>query len=601
MTEQRRRLQRVVIAASMLALLGVLMLMVAALRGAATEDRIRHEVIAQRLFDELERELTALVNREESRSFLEYRYFFVPEGQVLSASLVRSPISKLPQEDVLVGYFQIDPDGQLFTPSQPRENELELACNSTDYVPSPELDALQDELIRLTTGVDWEDGGILAAEPLTLPPPETAYQSSIQSLNRAKDSRQGKQQLNKVDSANFQGFTNNELEIQAIVAQDDWMVGVPDERLPADLLGEQIDVVISPLSGLQVEDRLLLHRTVRFSGRIYRQGFVLDADALLAKISKAVLAGSELSPFVVLSVEPVDASYSFSHRFAAPFTDLTVHASIAKIPGAVSGQRLAVLSLSAALLLTIALGGVALRRMVTAELEFAERRTDFVSAVTHELRTPLTAIRMYGEMLRDGMVPAADRQQQYYRTITSESERLSRLIDNVLTLSRLEKGTRTVEPVVGALEPILRQATEVLQPHTRRHGFTLEVTVAPGLPEVSVDPDALCQVLVNLVDNAVKFGAESERKHIEIQAAEVSSGVVLAIRDHGPGVPARQLTRIFQPFFRGERELTRKTKGTGIGLALVAGLVAEMGGRISADNHAGGGLLVSVSLPVAVG
>jgi signal transduction histidine kinase len=141
----------------------------------------------------------------------------------------------------------------------------------------------------------------------------------------------------------------------------------------------------------------------------------------------------------------------------------------------------------------------------------------------------------------------------------------------------------------------------VLEPHAHRHGFTLDVTVADGLPPVLVDPDALSQVLVNLMDNAVKFSAKSEHKHIEIEAATGEEGVVLSIRDHGPGVPDRQLSRIFQPFFRGERELTRKTKGTGIGLALVAGLIVEMGGRIAASNHPGGGLQVRVSLPVVAG
>ena len=154
-----------------------------------------------------------------------------------------------------------------------------------------------------------------------------------------------------------------------------------------------------------------------------------------------------------------------------------------RIPGAVSGQRFAILSLSTALLMTVVLGGLALRRMVATELEFAERRNNFVSAVTHELRTPLTAIRMYGEMLRDGMVLSDDRRGQYYRTITSEAERLSRLIENVLTLARMEKGRSTVRPVVGQVEPILSQAAEVLGPHIRRHSFTATRAVpAPTSP-----------------------------------------------------------------------------------------------------------------------
>ncbi|MFT5679579.1 MAG: two-component system phosphate regulon sensor histidine kinase PhoR [Myxococcota bacterium] len=600
MIKQRRRLQLVVLGAGLLAMIGVVMLVVAALRGAAMEDRIRHEVIAQRLFDELERELTALVDREESRSFLEYRYFYVPEGQVVNPSLVRSPIAEMPADDVIVGYFQIDPDGQLFTPSNPRDNELELACKSNFEIPE-EGNTLQSNLERLTATVDWQDDAPPPVDALAIPAIATVYQSAVQSLNRAQISRQGKKlQVDQVDETNFNGFTNNEVEIQQLVTADNWAAPGPAPLRPAtDATGEQVDVIISPLRGVLADEKLLLHRTVRLGGQTYRQGLALDGEALLSHITQVVLRDSELAPFATLTTGPSSADYVFSHQFAEPFSDLTVTAALTEIPGAVSGQRLAVLILAGALLGAVGLGGVALRRMVAAELEFAERRNNFVSAVTHELRTPLTAIRMYGEMLRDGMVPSEDRRAQYYATITSEAERLSRLIENVLTLSRMEKGKTTVRPVVGSVGPILRQAAEVLGPHVRRHGFTLSVTVPEGLPEVMVDPDALSQVLVNLVDNAVKFSAESDNKHILLQAERGEGGVVLVVRDHGPGVPTRQLTRIFQPFFRGERELTRKTKGTGIGLALVAGLVDGMGGHIAAKNHPGGGLLVSVTLPVA--
>ncbi len=598
MTRQRRRLQLVVLGAGLMAVLGVLLLVFAALRGARTEDRIRHEVIAQRLFDELERELTALVDREESRSFLEYRYFYVP--QVVSPGLVRSPLAEAPADGVVIGYFQIDPDGQLFTPSQPRGNELQLACDNAGYAPSEAIESLQSELERLTAGVSWQEAP-QATDALQLPQVDNVYQSAVQSLNRAQVSRQGKQlQRDQIDERNISGFANNDVEIQQLVTPDPWSTPDPAPVRPAtDINGEQIDVVISPLQGVGAEGRLLLHRTVRIGGQTYRQGLALDPDILLSHITAVVLSDSELAPYVTLSSGPAAGDYVFTHRFAEPFSSLTVTASLSEIPGAVSGQRLAVLVLAGALLAAVGLGGVALRRMVAAELEFAERRNNFVSAVTHELRTPLTSIRMYGEMLRDGMVLSEERRTQYYATITSEAERLSRLIENVLTLSRMEKGKTTVHPVVGPVGPILTQAAEVLGPHVRRHGFTLEVSVSEGLPEVMVDPDALSQVLVNLVDNAVKFSAESDNKHIQLRAEREGEGVTLVVRDHGPGVPARQLSRIFQPFFRGERELTRKTKGTGIGLALVAGLVEGMGGRIAAKNHPGGGLLIAVSLPAA--
>ena len=111
-----------------------------------------------------------------------------------------------------------------------------------------------------------------------------------------------------------------------------------------------------------------------------------------------------------------------------------------------------------------------------------------------------------------------------------------------------------------------------------------------------VDRDALTQILVNLVDNGIKFAVDSPRKRLVIGAVGFGDGVQLTVRDHGPGVPATQLTEVFEPFFRGERELTRRTRGTGIGLALVQGLCERMGAQLSARNHPEGGFEVTLTL-----
>ena len=246
-------------------------------------------------------------------------------------------------------------------------------------------------------------------------------------------------------------------------------------------------------------------------------------------------------------------------------------------------------------------GLTVLQRAVTTTVSYAEQRNDFVSAVTHELRTPLTTIRMYAEMLRDGMVPDPAKQRAYHATITSESERLSRLIGNVLELARMEKGQQRAEPVVGDVGPIVQQVVDSLRPHAEAHGVGLELEVPDDLQPARVDCDALVQVLFNLIDNAVKFGKPKagERSVVRVALEAGSDGVAVHVRDEGPGVPKQQLPLIFEAFYRGERELTRTTKGTGIGLALVAGLVADMGGRVRARNRDGGGLEVTVELAAA--
>jgi signal transduction histidine kinase len=241
------------------------------------------------------------------------------------------------------------------------------------------------------------------------------------------------------------------------------------------------------------------------------------------------------------------------------------------------------------------LGLAALYRMMTLVVGYAERRSNFVAAVSHELKTPLTAIRMYGEMLRDGMVPSAEKRDEYYRHITVESERLSRLINNVLEFSHLEKGTRQIALATGSVAPVVREVAALLAPHVQEQGFELRVEVDGELPPVRFERDALMQVLWNLVDNALKYARDASPKRIALRGWADSSGVHLAVRDHGPGVSPRHLGRIFEPFYRGESELTRRSKGTGLGLALVRGLVERMGAHVGGRNLSDGGFEVEIA------
>jgi len=244
-------------------------------------------------------------------------------------------------------------------------------------------------------------------------------------------------------------------------------------------------------------------------------------------------------------------------------------------------------------------GLVAVQRMVAARVAYAQRRSDFVSAVSHELKTPLTSIRMYGEMLGSEMGEAPAARERYAGIITAEGERLSRLIDNVLELARLERDDRPMAVSVGDPCELLQAALAICAPHARRHGFALELACPEGLPACRCDHDALTQVVVNLVDNAVKFAAGSEPRTILLSARSHAGELVLAVRDFGPGVPETQLRQICQPFFRGERELTRRTRGTGIGLALVHSLVIRMGGRLALANHPEGGFVAEIHLATA--
>jgi signal transduction histidine kinase len=244
---------------------------------------------------------------------------------------------------------------------------------------------------------------------------------------------------------------------------------------------------------------------------------------------------------------------------------------------------------------TGALGLLALYRMVAVRLAFAHRRSQFVAAVSHELKTPLSAIRLVVEMLRDGVVDSEDKRRSYYATLTAESERLSRLIDNVLEFSRMGRGGRELALETGPLAPALEELAAMLGAEAARAGTGLELALEPGLPPVRFERDALAQILFNLVDNARKYG----RGPVAISLRGERGRVVLAVADRGPGVAPGDLGRIFEPFERGGDELTREAQGSGIGLALVRELAGRMGASAAARNVPGGGFEVALAFPPA--
>lgn len=282
---------------------------------------------------------------------------------------------------------------------------------------------------------------------------------------------------------------------------------------------------------------------------------------------------------------PETIPYVFSHAFAAPFD--SVRATLRLRPLADPDDGTLVGKLAFIIPACVLLGLIALYRTAAAQVRFAERRANFVAAVSHELKTPLTAIRMHAEMLEDKLVDGAAKQHEYYRTITRESERLSRLIDNVLCFAQLERQRHKLETRIGDISGILRESIDVLRPHVHAHAFSIELelpTPITLLPDVRFEPDALKQVLFNLVDNALKYARDSGDRRIVIRCEPEAGGVALSVCDTGPGVRREHLKAIFEPFFRGENELTRKNQGTGIGLSLVQGLATAMGASVRGQN-----------------
>ena len=279
-----------------------------------------------------------------------------------------------------------------------------------------------------------------------------------------------------------------------------------------------------------------------------------------------------------------DSELLYQTRLIAPFSDLQLNFSLARLPVGAGSQ----IVIWAALILSVVLigGFLLLYRLGAGAISLGQQQQDFVSAVSHELKTPLTSIRMYGEMLREGWADET-RKKTYYDFIFNESERLSRLINNVLHLARMTRNEQKPNLQNIALESLIIELRPKLESQLENAGFKLEMNYNELAlsAKLRIDSDWLTQILINLVDNAIKFSADAEDKLVQITfRLQQDNTMQISVRDFGPGVAKDQMKKIFKLFYRSENELTRETIGTGIGLALVHQMVTGMGGEVDVVN-----------------
>lgn len=259
------------------------------------------------------------------------------------------------------------------------------------------------------------------------------------------------------------------------------------------------------------------------------------------------------------------------------------------------------LGMATMLLLALSTGVILLWRTVEKDLEQAERTENFVAAVTHELRTPLSSIRMHAEMLQDGWTTDPAKQQEYYRRIVRETDRLSTMVERVLEKAKLASGV--AQPVPCDLSDLVDQHVSQLLNWRTTDEPDLEFELADDLPEVLLTPEALHSILVNLLENARKYAPVDPSKpgaeRIVVATLATAGGAALEIRDRGPGVPSAQRRRIFDAFYRLGSESTRTTRGTGLGLHLVALHAASVHARVDVEDRAGGGSIFRVTFRAA--
>lgn len=264
---------------------------------------------------------------------------------------------------------------------------------------------------------------------------------------------------------------------------------------------------------------------------------------------------------------------------------------------AVNSIRRRNLALSFGILLllgsAIALTAISMRR---AE-RLAEQQINFVAGVTHELRTPLAVICSAGENLADGVVNNPANVAEYGKVIHQEGRRLSDMVEQVLEFAGARSGQRRYEFRPVQVDQVVTEALSACDALIRQTGTEVETTISPDLPEVHGDPVALKQALQNLFSNAIKYGGT--KQSVRINAYGSANQILIAIEDAGMGISKADISRIFEPFYRGREAIAEQIPGTGIGLSLVKQIVEAHNGSISVKSSPGAGTVFTLQLPVA--
>jgi two-component system, OmpR family, phosphate regulon sensor histidine kinase PhoR len=223
-------------------------------------------------------------------------------------------------------------------------------------------------------------------------------------------------------------------------------------------------------------------------------------------------------------------------------------------------------------------------------------RTEFVANVSHELRTPLTAIQGYLETLLDGALEEPEHARKFLEIVFRHTERLGRLTDDLTDLSNIELGRISLRIEPADLAEVTESALAIIQPRAVSGRVTVEASLPADMPEVLADRDRLAQILINLVDNAVKYTPRGG--HVWVEAQRLPSGMVeVAVRDTGVGVPKADLPRLTERFYRVDKARSRELGGTGLGLAIVKHLVLAHGGELGIESELWKGTTVRFTLP----
>lgn len=584
--------------------------------------------------------LSPIIAQEASRPYFQYRAFYpadraytrmwepVESGEVL----VPSPLLAGPGQWILL-HFELSPDGGLTSPQAPVGDmrvQAEAGAVSPAQITSATARlgdlsrvlgmgrdlALKDRLSGAADDFDQNASApppqiaSLPEEKQALEKSEAEYRSRKQSADSARNSQQQSLLLNqptapgvpmapaatdwKADSEKVVGSTS-ELDFRKSLGEA--KTGEPVPAASGLAAADSPPVVVQgPLTPTWISGRagegpnLLFVRRVTLGDTEFVQGFWMDWTAVhdwLLSLVEDILPGADVHPVYSESgqtakmLAAIPAVLSAGSGTPAPMALLTpTRAALAMTWGAVLAALVAV--------------GIVLRKSI----DLAERRGQFVSAVTHELRTPLTTFCLYTQMLADGMVQSEAGRADYLGTLKRESLRLARIVENVLEYARLGQRARP-RPTAQSVEELTAAVAPALSEQASRAGMDLVIDHGAGAGvSTSADTATIERILTNLVENSTKYAAEASDRRLHLAFSRRGSSLEIRYRDHGPGIPRSEEGRVFQPFHRAERDADGPTPGLGLGLALSRGLARELGGDLRLIHESGEGAEFLLVLPV---
>ena len=250
-----------------------------------------------------------------------------------------------------------------------------------------------------------------------------------------------------------------------------------------------------------------------------------------------------------------------------------------------------------ALTALVLIGGIVLAlRTASRAMKLSQMKADFVSNVSHELRTPLASIRVFGEFLKLGRVKGDTKVREYGEYIETESRRLTQLINNILDFSKIESGQKTYQFEQADVEQVVSETLKTFEIVLEQHGFAVNLNKSqPTFPPVIIDPEAIAQAFINLLDNAVKYSGEATE--INVTLGQQNGFVTIAVRDFGIGIASEEREKVFEKFYRVGNVLVHDVKGSGLGLSIVKHVIEAHQGKVTVESELGKGSTFVIHLP----